>query len=286
MRVGFIGLGNMGEGMAWNLVKKGFPPIVRDVRPEPVERLVAEGARRAQSNYEVGAHSDIVCLAVFDEQQILDTVFANGADQGVLAGMQQGGVIAIHSTVAPSVVQRVAAEAAKSGVRVLDAPMTGGANVAAKAGTLTFMVGGDPLVLADVRHVFSMMATSVFHVGPLGAGCAVKIINNFLAVSHTLIVREAIRLGRATGIGESELLGILNTGGVGSNWASINWERIKTQEANYTTGRGGMVAMASKDIGLAARLAKESGVDAPSLEALIRFGMPDMERSGMTDNGL
>jgi 3-hydroxyisobutyrate dehydrogenase len=286
MRVGFIGLGNMGEGMAWNLAHKGFPPIVRDVRPQPVERLVAEGARAARSNFEVGAGSDLVCLAVFDDEQIMDTVLPSGDDPGVLAGMRAGGVIAIHSTVAPSVVHKVAEEAARRGVRVLDAPMTGGANVAAKAGTLTFMVGGDPAVLEEVRHVFATMATSVFHVGPLGAGCAVKIINNFLAVSHTLIVREAIRLGRATGVGESELLGILNTGGVGSNWASINWERIKTQEANYTTGPAGMVAMASKDIGLAARLARESGVDAPSLEALVRHGMPDMGRSGMTDNGL
>lgn len=286
MRVGFIGLGNMGEGMAWNLAKKGFPPIVRDVRPEPVMRLVAEGARKGDSNFDVGSQSDLVCLAVFDEQQIIDTVFPKGDDRGVLAGMKSGGVIAIHSTVAPSVIQRIAAEAAKSGVRVIDAPMTGGANVAAKAGTLTFMVGGDPAVLEGVRHVFATMATSVFHVGPLGAGCAVKIINNFLAVSHTLIVREAIRLGRATGIGESELFGILNTGGVGSNWASINWERIKTQEANYTTGRAGMVAMAAKDIGLASRLAQESGVNAPSLAALIKYGMPDMELSGMTDNGL
>ena len=286
MRVGFIGLGNMGEGMAWNLIKKGFPPIVRDVRPEPVMRLVAEGARKGDSNFDVGSQSDLVCLAVFDEQQIIDTVFPKGDDRGVLAGMKSGGVIAIHSTVAPSVIQRISVEATKSGVRVIDAPMTGGASVAAKAGTLTFMVGGDPAVLDQVRQVFAAMATSVFHVGPLGAGCAVKIINNFLAVSHTLIVREAIRLGRATGIGETELLGILNTGGVGSNWASINWERIKTQEANYTTGRAGMVVMASKDIGLAARLASESGVDAPSLAALIKYGMPDMERSGMTDNGL
>ena len=286
MRVGFVGLGNMGEGMAWNLANKGFSPTVRDIRPEPVARLVAEGARAAGTNAELAAASDVVCLAVFDEQQLDDTVFPCGDDAGLLAGLQPGSVIAIHSTVAPSAVERIAKAAAERGVDVLDAPMTGGANVAARAGTLTFMVGGDAEVLEKVRPVFSAMATSIFHGGPLGAGCAVKIVNNYLAVSHTLIVREAIRLGRAAGIGEEELLHMLNTGAVGSNWATHHWQRIKSQEAGYTTGRAGMVSMAAKDMGLAERMARESGVATPSLDALLREGMPDMALSGMTDNGL
>ncbi|MFZ9049313.1 MAG: NAD(P)-dependent oxidoreductase [Steroidobacteraceae bacterium] len=286
MQVGFVGLGNMGEGMAWNLASKGFAPVVRDVRPEPVARLVADGALAASSNAELGAASELVCLALFDEQQIDDTVFPCGADGGLLSGMQPGGVIAIHSTVAPSAVKRIADAADARGVKVLDAPMTGGANVAARAGTLTFMVGGDSAVLERIRPVLAAMATSIFHVGPLGAGCAVKIINNYLAVSHTLIVREAIRLGRAAGIGEEELLHMLNTGAVGSNWATQHWQRIKSQEASYTTGPAGMVAMAAKDIGLAERMAREAAVATPSLDALLREGMPDMVRLGMTDNGL
>lgn len=286
MRVGFVGLGNMGEGMAWNLASKGFALTVRDIRPEPVARLVAEGARAAATNAELAAVSDVVCLAVFDERQLMETVFPCGDDAGLLAGLQAGAVIAIHSTVAPIAVQDIAKAAVLRGVEVLDAPMTGGANVAARAGTLTFMVGGEATVLDKVRPVLSAMATSIFHGGPLGAGCAVKIINNYLAVSHTLIVREAIRLGHAAGIGEEELLHMLNTGGVGSNWATQHWQRIKSQEASYTTGRAGMVSMAAKDLQLAERMARDSGVATPSLDALLREGMPDMARSGMTDNGL
>lgn len=276
----------MGEGMAWNLATKGFAPAVRDVRPEPMERLARDGARPLARNVDIGAASDVVCVAVFDEAQVLQTVSEHGDDPGLLAGMRPGGVLVLHPTIAPSAVQRVQALARGRGVAVLDAPMTGGANVAARAGTLTFMVGGEAAVLEAVRPVLAAMATSVFHVGPLGAGCAVKIINNFHAVSHVMLVRESLRLGKAAGIGEERLLEILNTGGVGSNWASINWGRIKAQEAGYTTGPAGMVAMSTKDLQLGERMARELGVATPALDALVAQGLPDLARSGLTDNGL
>jgi 3-hydroxyisobutyrate dehydrogenase-like beta-hydroxyacid dehydrogenase len=286
MRVGFVGLGNMGEGMAWNLATKGFELTVRDLRPEPVARLEAEGAHGSTTNEEIGRRSDIVCVAVFDDQQIFETVFPHGDDAGVLAGMAPGGTIILHPTTPPSVIRRVADSASERNIAVLDAPMTGGAHVAARAGTLTFMVGGEADVLERVRPVLGAMATSVFHVGPLGAGAAAKIINNYLGVSHTIAVREALRLATLTGIGEEAILRILNTGDVGSNWATRNWERIKTQEASYTTGRAGMVAMATKDMMLAQRLAIEVGADTPALHLMIEKSLPDIARSGLTDNGL
>jgi 3-hydroxyisobutyrate dehydrogenase len=286
VRVGFIGLGNMGEGMAWNLVSKGFVVAVRDVRPDPVARLVEAGARACATNAEVGEASDVVCVAVFDADQVFDTVLPRPGDAGLLAGMSPGGVLVLHPTISPTAVQRVADAARERGVAVLDAPMTGGANVAARAGSLTFMVGGDAAVLEVVRPALAAMATSIFHVGPLGAGCAVKIINNFHAVSHVMLVRESLRLGRAAGLDEASLLNILNTGGVGSNWASCNWERIKAQEAGYTTGRAGMVAMSTKDMQLAEKMAQELGIATPALNALVEHGLPDLARTGLTDNGL
>jgi 3-hydroxyisobutyrate dehydrogenase-like beta-hydroxyacid dehydrogenase len=286
VKVGFIGLGNMGEGMAWNLVSKGFVVAVRDVRPDPVARLVEAGARACATNAEVGDACDVVCVAVFDADQVFETVLPRPGDPGLLAGMRPGGVLVLHPTISPTAVQRVADAAQERGVAVLDAPMTGGANVAARAGSLTFMVGGDAAVLELVRPVLAAMATSIFHVGPLGAGCAVKIINNFHAVSHVMLVRESLRLGRAAGLDEACLLNILNTGGVGSNWASSNWERIKAQEAGYTTGRAGMVAMSAKDMQLAGKMAQELGVATPALNALVEYGLPDLARTGLTDNGL
>jgi 3-hydroxyisobutyrate dehydrogenase len=284
--VGFIGLGNMGEGMAYNLATKGFAPTVFDTRQEPLDRLKAEGATIAPSCAAVGEACDIVCIAVFDDSQIEQVVFGSGSDAGILAGMGQGGLIILHPTAPPAIIRRVAEAGAAKGVDVLDVPMTGGANVAAKAGTLTFMVGGDEAVVARARPVLEAMATSVFHIGPLGSGAAAKIINNYLGVSQTILMREALRMAEHSGISEEKILDILNTGGVGSSWQSINWGRIKTQEATYTTGRAGMVAMASKDMKLAHRMAREGGVPTPTLDAMIVASLPDLDRSGLTDNGM
>lgn len=284
--VGFIGLGNMGEGMAYNLATKGFAPTVFDTRQEPLDRLKAEGATTAATCAEVGERCDIVCIAVFDDSQIEQVVFGSGSDAGILAGMGQGGLIILHPTAPPAIIRKVAEAGAAKGVDVLDVPMTGGANVAAKAGTLTFMVGGDEAVVARARPVLEAMATSVFHIGPLGSGAAAKIINNYLGVSQTILMREALRMAEHSGISEEKILDILNTGGVGSSWQSINWGRIKTQEATYTTGRAGMVAMASKDMKLAHRMAREGGVPTPTLDAMIVASLPDLDRSGLTDNGI
>ena len=284
--VGFIGLGNMGEGMAYNLATKGFAPTVFDTRQEPLDRLKDEGATIAPSCAAVGEACDIVCIAVFDDSQIEQVVFGSGSDAGILAGMGQGGLIILHPTAPPAIIRKVAEAGAAKGVDVLDVPMTGGANVAAKAGTLTFMVGGDEAVVARARPVLEAMATSVFHIGPLGSGAAAKIINNYLGVSQTILMREALRMAEHSGISEEKILDILNTGGVGSSWQSINWGRIKTQEATYTTGRAGMVAMASKDMKLAHRMAREGGVPTPTLDAMIVASLPDLDRSGLTDNGM
>src|SRR5579862_1591750 len=111
LRVGFIGLGNMGEGMALNLARAGFSLTVRDVRPEPVARLEAAGARAVATNFDVGARSDLVCIAVFDEKQVRETCLPHGADQGVIAGLSSGGMVAIHSTVST----RLSSELARHG---------------------------------------------------------------------------------------------------------------------------------------------------------------------------
>jgi 3-hydroxyisobutyrate dehydrogenase len=284
--VGFVGLGNMGEGMAHNLAIKGFAPVVFDRRNEPVERIKAEGGSPAATNAEIGERCTIICIAVFDDAQIDQVVFGDADDAGILAGMESGGIIILHPTAPPATIRRVRDAAAAKGVDVIDAPMTGGANIAARDGTLTFMIGGDPAVVERARPVLEAMSTSIFHVGGLGTGAAAKIINNFLAVSQTMLVREALRLAASAEISEEEILGIVNRGGVGSSWQTINWQRIKDQEAGYTTGRAGMVAMSSKDLTLAHRMSQDNEVAAPCLTALVEYGLPDLALSGLTDNGM
>ncbi len=282
LKVGFIGLGNMGEGMAHNLLRAGFPVTVRDLRPEPVARARAAGAASVESNFSVGQRSDLVCIAVFTEEQVRQSCLPHGTDAGVIAGLPRGGVISIHSTVSTHLSRDLARHAAARGVEVLDAPMTGGGEVAAREGKLTFFVGGDAAAFERAQPAFKAMTQNLFHVGDLGSGAAAKIISNFLAISNTIVVREALSLARGFGIAEEKLLDIVNRGGVGSSWVSSNWPRILQQEATYTTGKAGMVAMASKDLHLALELANETGTAMPVLSFLVEHALPDLNANSLT----
>jgi len=282
LKLGFIGLGNMGEGMAQNLARAGFPLTVRDLRPEPVARLTALGARRANSNFDVGQASELVCIAVFTDEQVRQTCLPHGDDAGLIAGLPPGGIIAIHSTVPTTLSREMTEHAAARGVHVLDAPMTGGGEVAAREGKLTFFVGGEAAAFERCKPAFQAMTQHLFHVGALGAGAAAKIMSNFLAISNTIVVREGLRLGRGFGIAEERLLEIVNSGGVGSSWVSNNWQRIREQESHYTTGKAGMVAMASKDLHLAQILARETNTAMPVLDFLIAEALPDLNANSLT----
>ena len=279
LRTGFIGLGNMGRGMARNLVRAGYATTVFDVRKEPVAELVADGATAATTCAELAAAADLVCIAVFDEVQVRDCVL--GAD-GVLAGARLGTVLAIHATISPKLAHEIADRGAPTGVEVLDVAMTGGGDVAADAGLLTFMVGGDEAALARVRPAFDAMARSVQYVGPIGAGVSAKIISNFLCDSHVALVREALRIAEGAGIDEKTILGIIEDGGVGSSWVSNNWQRIRAQEQNYTTGREGFVSMWSKDLRLAIALGDENGVATPLASFMISDILPGLTITGLS----
>jgi 3-hydroxyisobutyrate dehydrogenase-like beta-hydroxyacid dehydrogenase len=281
-RYGFIGLGNMGEGMATNLARKRFPLTVRDVRADVVARLESEGATSVGSNREVGAASHVVFVAVFDDQQVLDVCLGNADDPGVIAALPAGGVVVIHSTVSPSTLRHLSDRGAERGVTVMDAAMTGGGDVAARAGALTFFVGGDSETLERIRAALDAMAKNVFHVGKVGSGVVAKIISNFLGISNVALVREATRLARSMEIDEGTILAMIEAGGVGSSWVSNNWQRIRAQEQSYTTGKSGFVAMASKDLHLANELASESGTEMRVLGFIVENVVPALEVTGLT----
>ena len=160
--------------------------------------------------------------------------------------------------------------------------MTGGGDVAAAEGNLTFMVGGPDEALATARPALDAMARTVFHVGPVGAGVSAKIISNFLGTSNVALVREALRMAAGAGIGETEILRIIRDGGVGSSWVSNNWQRIRTQEENYTTGKQGMVEMWSKDLRLAQDLAAVHDVPAPITDFIVANVLPEVGANGLT----
>ena len=138
-RVGFIGLGAMGKPIATNILQAGFDLMVYDLRPEPLQELERLGAKTARSSRDVGEHAEVVALAVPDDAAVEAAV---AGPEGVLDGAAPGTVVAVHSTVRPATVKRLAEQAAARGVSLIDAQMSGG-NAGATARTLCFMVGGD-----------------------------------------------------------------------------------------------------------------------------------------------
>jgi 3-hydroxyisobutyrate dehydrogenase-like beta-hydroxyacid dehydrogenase len=282
MRAAFIGLGNMGLGMAHNLLKAGVSTTVFDVRPEPVESVTSAGGTAAGSCADAAAHAEVVCVATFSEQQVRDVLAGTGSDPGVLASAAPGTVVAIHSTISPALVKELGAAASERGIALIDVAMTGGGDVAAAEGNLTFMVGGPDEALAKARPALDAMARTVFHVGPLGAGVSAKIISNYLGTSNVALVREALRMAASAGIAEQEILRIIEDGGVGSSWVSNHWQGIRTQEENYTTGKQGMVEMWSKDLKLAQNLAAANNVPAPIVDFIVADILPEVGANGLT----
>ncbi|MGE3447525.1 MAG: NAD(P)-dependent oxidoreductase [Microbacteriaceae bacterium] len=278
VRVGFVGLGSMGAAMAANLLRAGFALTAFDVSREAIERVAALGAVPAQSVTELAHRSDVLVVAVVDDAQVRDVCLAEG---GALAGLSAGSVLVITSTIAPATHKLIARRAAAHGVVVMDAAMTGG-SVGARDGSLTFFVGGPAHVLARITPVLDAMSRQIFHCGDVGAGAAVKIINNFLSIAHILAAREALQLAAAAKIDPERLLTMINAGELGSSWATRNWERLRHQEATHSTGAAGYVAITKKDLDLVADFARAAGVGAPIVRGLLADVAPTLEVTGLT----
>ena len=173
-RVGFVGLGSIGQPMALNLCGEEHPwkeVVVFDLLEDALSPLVERGAIAAKSNREVGELCQVICVCVLDDA-ITEAVLCG--DDGLLAGAKPGTVVAIHSTVKPSTVRTLAARAAERGVEVVDAQMTGGPAGAA-ARQLRFMVGGNAEALARCRPIFEAGAAEITNCGELGNGAVAKL---------------------------------------------------------------------------------------------------------------
>lgn len=256
-RIGFVGLGAMGEPMAANVAKAGFPLTVFDVRPEPLERLEGLGAAVAPSARALAERSDIVLLAVVDDAQVDATL----TDGGVLDALAPGSVVVVHSTIRPSTCQRLAALAAERSVGFLDAPISGGAN-GAEAGTLAIMVGGDAATLETCRGVLDAMAGNIFHVGGPGMGEVAKITNNVVLAVVLQGTLEGLRLAKWSGIDEATMLEILRAS-AGESWVVRNWDAIQAMAEAHPQGRSGLARLTYKDLAFAQAIGHDVGAPLP-----------------------
>jgi len=195
--IGFIGVGLMGQGMARNLVDKGFRLTVMGHRNrKPVEALVAAGAKEAGTPKELAENATIIFLCVTGSAQVEAVV--NGPD-GIAAGARPGTVIVDCSTSDPGVTVRLAAELEAKGLHLADAPL-GGTPAQAALGQLSAMVGAAPEVFARIKPACEAWAQKVVHLGPVGDGHKMKLLNNFLSMGYAAIYSEALTLAQKIGI--------------------------------------------------------------------------------------
>ena len=196
-RIGFIGVGLMGHGMAKNIVEKGYPLTVMGHRNrKPVEDLLGRGAREAKSAREVGEASDIVFLCVTGSREVEGLV--RGPD-GLAAGLKSGSVIVDCSTSDPNSTLALAAELEPHGITYVDAPLSRTPKEAWE-GMLDTMVGASPEVFARLKPVLDAWAGRVIHIGGTGDGHRMKLLNNFIAMGYAALFSEALALAQKVGI--------------------------------------------------------------------------------------
>lgn len=264
-RVGFIGLGNQGKPIAAHLAPAGLQTWVYDVSPEPVEELVAGGAKAATSARELGGEVDVVGICVPEDTHVRSVVFG---DDGLLAGLAAGSVILVHSTILPETVEAVAEAAAASGVAVLDACVTGGA-ARAENRQLTYLVGGAEEALEKARPYFEATTDiPVIHAGPLGSGAKLKLCINLITYVQWAAAYESMALARAVGLPQE----VLEEAGRSNGQLTelmINYltthklpEEARKSDAFQGLMRGHM-QIGEKDLAWALQLARQSGVALP-----------------------
>ena len=263
MRVGVVGLGNMGGAMASNLVAAGHAVAGYDVVAARVGELEALGGRGASSPADAAREAEVVSIVVLDGDQL--EAVTTGPD-GVLTGAAPGAVVAVHSTVHPDSVARVAA-AAPAGVAVLDAPISGGVH-GARAATLAIMVGGDAGAFARARPVLDSMGSLVLHLGPAGAGLAAKLARNLMGYVSFLAAQEGRWLADAADVDLDLLMQILEHTGALSPMMR-NMLEVRGGDAVYAENLQPLIELAAKDLRVTLEFAESLGVALPATEVTL-----------------
>ncbi len=275
-RIGFIGLGIMGRGMAHNLLKAGFPLRVWNRTASRMQQLVDAGAEAGESPADVAAHSDIIITCVSDTPDVEKVILG---EDGVIHGAKPGALVVDCSTISPQVTREIAAKLAEKGVHMLDAPISGGSEGAAK-GTLSIMVGGDAEQFERAKPAFQAMGKTITHIGPAGAGQTVKLVNQVLVVGNCLAMCEALLLAQAGEVDLQKTFDAISQGAAGS-WMFTN---RAPQIIRRDWRPGFTVALQQKDLRLVLDAADELGVPLPGT-ALIFQLYRTLEARGLQEEG-
>jgi len=212
-KIGFIGVGMMGHGIAKNLLLKGFPVTAMAHRNRaPLEDLLQKGAQEATTAKAIAESADVIILCVTGSPQVEQCIYG---EDGVMAGCRTGAIVIDCSTAEPTSTAQIAADLKAKGVTLVDAPLAR-TPVEAEEGRLNTMVGADDAVFEEVKPVLEAFCENIFHVGGQGAGHKVKLVNNFLAMSQAAMTAEALCACAATGVDPRKFYEVLSAGGVNS----------------------------------------------------------------------
>jgi 2-hydroxy-3-oxopropionate reductase len=278
--VAFIGLGIMGAPMAANLVKAGFDVVGYNLHASKVQDLVDRGGRGAPDVATAVRDADVVITMVPDSP---DVESVTGGPEGVFANAREGALYVDMSTIRPDVAVRVAEAGRAAGVRVLDAPVSGG-EAGAIEGSLSIMVGGAAGDFADARPVLDAVGKTIVHVGPAGSGQTVKAANQLIVAGNIQLLAEAIVFLEAYGVDTDAALAVLGGGLAGSTVLDRKGASMLVRE--FTPGF--RLALHHKDMGIVTSAAREAGVVIPlgALVAQLVAAMVARGDGGLDHSGL
>lgn len=253
--IGFVGLGNMGGGMARNLVRAGFSVVVHDLDPRKVQALTEHGAAVAASPREV-ARQVTRMLSMVETTAQAEAVITG--ENGFLSGAAPGSVVISCSTIDPFALRRMGEVLAERGVTLIDAPVSGG-KIGADAGTLTVIVGGPRETYEACADIFRGMGKNLFHAGALGNGLAMKIVNNLMLQANAVAVAETAVLAAKAGLDAQLVLDIIRTSS-GNSWA---FERVMPRIVSRDFSPANTIDINHKDQALGCDFARQLGVPVP-----------------------
>jgi len=283
LKIGFIGLGVMGKPMAKNLVKAGHRlAVCKHVDPRPVNELVALGAREAASPKQVAEMSEIVITMLPDSAEVEAVILG---ENGVLNGSREGMIIIDMSSIAPSMSRKLSGEATRKGVKILDAPVSGG-EPGAIQGTLTIMVGGEQAAFSRCLEILKVLGKNITYAGDAGAGQAAKLSNQIIVALNIAALSEAFVLGAKAGVNPRVLYEAIRSGLAGSNVLDAKIPKILGRDFKP----GFKIKLHQKDLKNALEAARVLNVPLPLtslmyqiLGALVNEGKGDSDHSAIIE---
>jgi 2-hydroxy-3-oxopropionate reductase len=254
-KIGFIGLGIMGKPMAKNLLKAGFSIVAYDLNKDATEDVVKAGALAASSSKEAAGKAEVIITMLPDSPDVKEVIL--GKD-GVLEGIKPGSIVIDMSSINPLVSQEIEKELRKKGVEMLDAPVSGG-ETGAIQGTLAIMVGGKEKVFNESVEIFKAVGKNIVHVGGIGAGGFVKLVNQIIVAVNIAAVGEAFTLGTKAGLDPQVIYQAIRGGLAGSTVLETKAPMMFAR--NFKPGF--KIRLHHKDLQNALSTAKDLGVPLP-----------------------